>query len=83
MARLQNLKEERQTFTFNYVAYEKAIIKIKNLQTAKTTQQNQISTKNLKRSENFSPYFLQDIIFCMEKLVFPSDLNVVDVTPAF
>ena len=38
----QNLKNEEQTFTFNYVPHEEVLNEIKNLQTTKTTQQNGI-----------------------------------------
>ena len=60
---LQNLKTEGQAFSSNYVTYEKALIKIKNLQTAKATQQTEILTKTLQRSPNLSRYFLEITIF--------------------
>ena len=54
------------------------------LQTATTTQQNDIPTKILKEnSEVFARYFHKNINFCIENSIFPSDLKVADVNPAF
>ena len=52
---IKSSKKEEQTFTFSYVSYEEVLNKIRKLQTTKTTQQNDISTKILKEiSEVFS-----------------------------
>ena len=51
-----------------------------NLQTIKTTQQNFISTIARKGS---SEVFYENINFCIENSIFPSDLKFADVTPAF
>ena len=49
-----------------------------------TIQQNDIPTKILKEnSEALARYFHKNIHFCIESSIFPSDLKVVDVTPAF
>ena len=81
---IKSRKKEKQTFTFSYVSYEEVLNEIRKLQTTKTTQQNDIPTKILKKnSEVFAGYFQKDINFCIENSIFPSDLKVSDVTPAF
>ena len=81
---IKSRKKEEQTFTFNYVSYEEVLNEIRKLQTTKTTQQNDIPTKILKEnSEVFARYFHKNINFCIENSIFPSDLKVADVTPAF
>ena len=58
--------------------------KIRKLQTATRIQQNNIPTKILKEnSEVFARYFHKNISFCIENSIFPSDLKIADVTPAF
>ena len=81
---IKSRKKEEQTFTFSYVSYEEVLNEIRKLQTKKTTQQNDIPTKILKKnSEVFAGYFQKNINFCIENSIFPSDLKVADVTPAF
>ena len=81
---IKSRKKEEQTFTFRYVSYEEVLNEIRKLQTKKTTQQNDIPTKILKKnSEVFAGYFQKNINFCIENSIFPSDLKVADVTPAF
>ena len=81
---IQSRKIEEQNFTFNYISYEEALNEIRTLQTATTIQQNDIPTKILKKnSEIFVRYFHKNINFCIENSIFPSDLKVADVTPAF
>ena len=47
-------------------------------------QQNDVATKILKEnSEVFARYIHENINFCMENSIFPSDLKIVDVNPAF
>ena len=54
------MKKEEQTFTLSYVSYEEVLNEIRKLQTTKTTQQNDIPTKILKKnSEVFRGYFLK------------------------
>ena len=63
---IKSTKKEKQTFTFNYVSYEKVINEIRKLQTAKTVQQNYIPTNILKEnSQVFAIYFHENIIFCI------------------
>ena len=70
--------------TFNYVSYEEVLNEIRKLQTTTTIQQNDITTKILREnSEVFARYFHKNINFCIENSIFPSDLKVADVTPAF
>ena len=81
---IKSRKKEEQTFTFRYVSYEEVLNEIRKLQIKKTTQQNDIPTKILKKnSEVFAGYFQKNINFCIENSIFPSDLKVADVTPAF
>ena len=55
---IKSRKKEEQSFTFSYVSYEEVLNEIRKLQTTKTTQQNDISTKTLKEnSEVFPRYF--------------------------
>ena len=55
---IKSRKKEEQTFTFRYVSYEEVLNEIRKLQTKKTTQQNDIPAKILKKnSEVFSEYF--------------------------
>ena len=71
---IKSRKKEEQSFTFSYVSYEEVLNEIRKLQTTKTTQQNDISTKTLKEnSEVFSRYFHKNINFCTENSNFPSD----------
>ena len=80
---IKSRKKEEQTLTFNYVSHE-VLNKIRKLQTATRIQQNNIPTKILKEnSEVFARYFHKNISFCIENSIFPSDLKIADVTPAF
>ena len=80
---IKSRKKEEQTPTFNYVSHE-VLNKIRKLQTATRIQQNNIPTKILKEnSEVFARYFHKNISFCIENSIFPSDLKIADVTPAF
>ena len=77
-------KKEEQTFTFNHVSYEEVINKIRKLETATTIQKNDIPTKIVNEySEVLARYLHKNISLCTENSIFPSDLNVADVTPAF
>ena len=81
---IKSRKKEEQTFTSNYVSHEQFFNETRKLQTTKMTQQNDIPTKILKEnSELFARYFHKNVDFCIENSIFPSDLRVVDVTPAF
>ena len=77
-------KKEEQTFTFNHVSYEEIINKIRKLETATTIQKNDIPTKIVNEySEVLARYLHKNISFSTENSIFPSDLKVADVTPAF
>ena len=55
----------------------------RSVQTAATIQQNDIPKKILKEnSAVVARYFHENINFCTENLILPSDLKVADVTPA-
>ena len=55
----------------------------RSVQTAATIQQNDIPKKILKEnSAVLARYFHENIKFCTENLILPSDLKVADVTPA-
>ena len=79
---IKSRKQEDQIL--NYVAYEEVLNEISKLQTAKRIQRNDVPTKNLKEnSEVFPRYFHENINFCDENSIFPSDLKITDVTPVF
>ena len=81
---IKSNQKENQTFTFNYVSYEEVFNEIRELQTTKPTQQNDIPTKILKKnSDVFARYFHKNINFCIENSILPSDLKIANVTPAF
>ena len=68
---IKSKKKEEPTFTFGYVSYEEVLTEIRKLQTTKTTQQNDIPTKILKKkSEVFAGYF-QKNKFLYGELDFP------------
>ena len=63
---IKSRKKEEQTFTFSYVSYEEVLNEIRNLQSKKTIQQNDIPTKILKKnSEVFAGYFKKKQIFVL------------------
>ena len=73
-------KKEEQTFTFNYVSYEGVLNQTRKLQAAKSIQQYDIPTKNLKEnSELIARYFHENINFCIENSISRSDLKAADV----
>ena len=81
---IKSRKKDEQAFAFSYVSYEEVLNEIRKLQTTKTTQQNDIPTKILKENtEVLARYFHKNINFCIENSIFPSDLKLADVTPAF
>ena len=58
--------------------------KSNNLDTAKTSQQFDVSMKVLKQnSEYFTGYFCGSINQCISKSMFPPDLKLADVTPVY
>ena len=71
---IKSREKEEQTFTFNCVFYEEILNEIRELQNG-TIQQNDIPTKILKENS--------EVNFCIGNSIFPSDLKVAGVTPAF
>ena len=58
--------------------------KNKTLDTAKASQQSDISTKILKQSSYyFAEYLYENIDQCNSKSIFPSDLKLADITPIY
>ena len=58
--------------------------KNKTLDTAKASQQSDISTKILKQSSDyFAEYLYENIDQCNPKSIFPSDLKLADITPIY
>ena len=81
---IKSRKKEEQTFTFMFLMKKLVLNEIRKLQTTQTTQRNDIPTNILKEnSEVFARYFHENIHFCIENSIFPSDLKVANVTPAF
>ena len=77
-------RKKKSKLFFNYISHEEVLNEIRKLQIATAIQQNYIPTKILKEnSEMFARYFHKNINFCIENSIFPSDLKVADVTPAF
>ena len=69
---IKSRKKEEQTFTFSYDFCEEVLNEIRKLQTTKTTRQNDIPTKILKKnSEVFARYFLKKHKFLYLELDFP------------
>ena len=62
-----------------HVSYKEVPTEIKNLQAAKTTQEN------IHFNKNFEKAFKITLIvnFCIESSIFSCDLKLADVTPAF
>ena len=57
---------------------------IKNLDTAKSSQESDISTKILKVNyEFFAQYFYENINYCICHSILPSNLKSADVTPVY
>ena len=68
------------SFSFKPVVREDILKEIKNLNSAKATQEHDIPTKILKENANFlHPAFNE----CVETRKFPSCLKQVDMTPVF
>ena len=82
--RIKEKNQFQKGFSFSKITYDDILNKIKNLDTAKTSQQTDIPTKVLKcNSEYFAKYFYSNINFCIENSEFPSDLKVADVIPVY
>ena len=81
---IKNKKKNEQGFSFGPETYDDILKKVNTLDTAKASQQSDISTKILKQnSYYFAEYFYENINQCISKSVFPSDLKLADVTPVY
>ena len=71
-------------FSFCQVAYSEILKQIKNLNTEKKIQQNDIPTGLLRQNSHiFSNFFRKNVNRCIKNLKFPSDLKLADVTPRY
>ena len=68
-------------FSLCQVSNEGSLKQIKNVDTRKAIQQNTIPTKLLKQESYFSNFFHQNVNISIKNSKFPSDLELVDVTP--
>ena len=81
---IKNKKKNDQSFSFGPVTYDDVLKKVNTLDNAKASQQSDIPTKILKQnSDYFAECFYENINQCFSKSVFPSDLKLADVTPAY
>ena len=81
---IKNKKKNDQSFSFGPVTYDDVFKVVNTLDTAKASQQSDISTKILKQnSDYFAEYFYENINQCISKSIFPSDLKLADVTPVY
>ena len=78
---IKNREKNDQIFSFGPVTYDDVLKILNTLDTAKASQQSDIPTKILKQdSDYFAEYFYKNINQCISKSIFPSDLNLADVT---
>ena len=82
---IKNKRKADQCFSFVSVTYDDILKKTNNLDTAKTSQQSDVSTKILKQNSDYlAGYFCcGNINQCISKSMFPPDLKLVDVTPVY
>ena len=81
---IKNKKKNDQSFSFGPVTYDDVLKKVNTLDTAKASQQSDITTKILRQnSDYFAEYFYENINQCISKSIFPSDLKLADVTPVY
>ena len=81
---IKNKKKKDQSFSFGPVTYDGVLKKGKTHDTAKASQQSDVSTKTLKQnSDYFAEYFHENIKKCISKSIFPSDRKLADVTPVY
>ena len=72
------------SFSLAPVTYDDILKIVNTLDTAKASQQSDISAKILKQnSDCFAEYFYENINQCISKSIFPSDLKLADVTPVY
>ena len=79
------IKNKNKTqFSFTVVEYDDILKKVKKLNTSKATQQSNIPTKILKENDEFfARFFHENFNLCIDVDIFPSDLKIADVTPAY
>ena len=77
--------DKQLKFSFTPVQYEDILRTIKSLKVSKASQQSDIPTRILiYNSEYFASYFHENInYFLGESLLFPRDLKLADITPAY
>ena len=81
---IKNKTKNDQSFSFGPVNYDEVLKKVNTLDTAKASQQSDISTKILNQNSNyFAEYFYENINQCISKSIFPSDLKLAEVTPTY
>ena len=81
---IKNNKRNDQSFSFGPVTYDDILKKVNTLVTAKASQQSDIPTKILKQnSDYFAEYFYENINPYISRSIFPSDLELADVTPVY
>ena len=85
IAMIKRKIDKQLKFSFTPVQYESILRIIKSLKVSKASQQSDIPTRILiDNSEYFASYFHENINYCLgESLLFPHDLKLADVTPAY
>ena len=79
------IKSKNNThFSFTPVEYDDILKKVQKLNTSKASQQSDIPTKILRENDKFfARFFHENINLCLNHDIFPSDLKIADVTPAY
>ena len=79
------IKNKNKTqFSFTVVEYDDILKKVKKLNTSKATQQSDIPTKILRENDEFfARFFHENFNLCIDVDIFPSELKIADVTPAY
>ena len=79
------IKNKNKTqFSFTMVEYDDILKKVKKLNTSKASQQSDIPTKILRENDEFfARFFHENFNLCIDVDIFPSDLKIADVTPAY
>ena len=71
-------------FSFRNVTYEEILNEIKNLDTLKSAQSEDISFKIIKyNADIFANFILQNFNECITDRKFPDQLKKADVSPVF
>ena len=79
------IKNKNKTqFLFTVVEYDDILKKVKKLNTSKASQQSDIPIKILRENDEFfAKFFHENFNLCIDVDIFPSDLKIADVTPAY